>query len=73
MAYALIHLSQQARRENQLEQAEAMLEESHVLFRQSGSRIGQRAALMNLAGINIERSAFVRSAAVARESSRAVP
>src|SRR5207302_11296373 len=49
-------------------QAQSMLEESDVLFRQAGSRMGERAALMNLAVIVLERGALVRSVALALQS-----
>jgi hypothetical protein len=47
-----------------LERAQALHEESHVLWRQSGSRMGERAALMNLAVIAFDRGSPVRAAAL---------
>jgi predicted ATPase/DNA-binding XRE family transcriptional regulator len=68
VAYVLNELSQQARRAGQLEQAQAILEECHVLWRQSGTRMGERAAIMNLALVTLDRGALTRSAELARES-----
>jgi hypothetical protein len=49
-------------------QAQALLEECHVLWRESGTRMGERAAVMNLALVTLERGALTRSAGLARES-----
>jgi tetratricopeptide (TPR) repeat protein len=68
VAYVLNELSQQARRGGQLEQAQTLLEECHVLWRESGTRMGERAAVMNLALVTLERGALTRSAELARES-----
>lgn len=68
VAYVLNELSQQARRAGQLEQAQTILEECHVLWRQSGTRMGERAAIMNLALVTLDRGALTRSAELARES-----
>jgi hypothetical protein len=68
IAYVLNDLGQAARRERELERAQAMHEESYTLWLQSGSLMGQRAALMNLAVISLERGALERSAAFTRRS-----
>lgn len=68
VAYVLNELSQQARRGGQLEQAQAFLEECHVLWRESGTRMGERAAVMNLALVTLERGALKRAAELALES-----
>src|SRR5262249_52961325 len=47
---------------------QATHEESYTLWLQSGSLMGQRAALMNLAVISLERGALERSAAFTRGS-----
>jgi hypothetical protein len=65
VAYALNELSQQTRRGGQLE--EALLEECQVLWRESGTRMGERAAVMNLALVTLERGALTRSTELARE------
>jgi tetratricopeptide (TPR) repeat protein len=68
VAYVLNELSQQARRGGQLQQAQALLEECHVLWRESGTRMGERAAVMNLALVTLERGALTRSGELALES-----
>jgi predicted ATPase/DNA-binding XRE family transcriptional regulator len=68
VAYVLNELSQHARRGGQLDQAQALLEECHVLWRESGTRMGERAAVMNLALVTLERGALTRSAELALES-----
>ena len=60
VAYVLNEWGQQARRDGELDRARTLLEECHVLWRQSGTRMGERAAIMNLALVSLER---VRSAA----------
>jgi hypothetical protein len=67
VAYALNELSQQARPGGQLEEAQALLEECQVLWRESGTRMGERAAVMNLALVTLERGALTRSTELARE------
>ena len=64
----LNELSQEARRGGQLEQAQALLEECHVLWRESGTRMGERAAVMNLALVTLDRGALTRSTELALES-----
>jgi tetratricopeptide (TPR) repeat protein len=68
VAYALNELGLRARRQGRLEHAQAMLEESHVLVRLSGSRMGERSAVMNLARITLERGALARAATLALDS-----
>jgi predicted ATPase/DNA-binding XRE family transcriptional regulator len=68
VADVLNELSQHARRGGQLDQAQALLEECHVLWRESGTRMGERAAVMNLALVTLERGALTRSAELALES-----
>jgi predicted ATPase/DNA-binding XRE family transcriptional regulator len=68
VAYVLNELGQQARRAGHLEKAQALFEECHVLWRQAGTRMGERAAVMNLALVTLERGAVVRSAELARDS-----
>jgi tetratricopeptide (TPR) repeat protein len=61
LAYVLNELGQQARDERDLERAQGLEEEAYTLWMQSGSRMGQRAALMNLAVISFERSDLGRA------------
>ena len=68
VAYALNELGAAARRQGRLEQAQSMLEESHVLVRLSGSRMGERATLINLTRITLERGALARAATLALDS-----
>jgi len=68
VAYVLNEQGQQARLAGQLDQARTLLEECHVLWRQSGTRMGERAAVMNLALVNLELGAVRRAAQLARES-----
>jgi predicted ATPase/DNA-binding XRE family transcriptional regulator/Tfp pilus assembly protein PilF len=66
LAYVLNELGQQARDDHELERAQALEEEAHALWTQSGSRMGQRAALMNLALITFERADLTRARELAR-------
>ena len=59
---------EQARREGEPERARTLLEECHVLWRQSGTRMGERAAIMNLALVNLDLGAVARAAQLAREA-----
>jgi predicted ATPase/DNA-binding XRE family transcriptional regulator len=68
VAYVLNDWGQQARRDGQLDRARTLLEECHVLWRQSGTRMGERAAVMNLALVSLELGALRRAAELARES-----
>jgi len=68
VAYVLNERGQQARRDGQLDEARALLEECHVLWRQSGTRMGERAAIMNLALVSLDLGAVRRAAELARES-----
>jgi hypothetical protein len=68
IAIVLNSLGQKARREGRLEEAQAIHEESYLLWRQSGTRMGERSALMNLAVITLERGDVVRSATLAHDS-----
>ena len=54
-AYVLNDLAQHARDNGELERAQGLEEEAHALWVQSGSRMGQRAALLNLSVITFER------------------
>jgi hypothetical protein len=60
-------MGQQARRSGQLDQARTLLEECHVLWRQTGTRMGERAAIMNLALVTLELGGVQRAAELARE------
>jgi predicted ATPase/DNA-binding XRE family transcriptional regulator len=53
VAYVLNELGQRAYRDGQLVQAHAWHDESYLLWRKTGSRMGQRAALMNLSLVNL--------------------
>jgi predicted ATPase/DNA-binding XRE family transcriptional regulator len=55
VAYVLNELGQRACRDGQLEQAHTWHQESHLLWRKSGSRMGERAALMNLTLVSLAR------------------
>ena len=68
IAYVLSELGQQAHKAGQLERAQALFEECHVLWRQAGTRMGERSAVMNLASVTLRRGAIVRSAELAHES-----
>ncbi|TCC54227.1 helix-turn-helix domain-containing protein [Kribbella pittospori] len=68
IAYALNETAQQARRAGRLEQARRLLEECHVLWRQAGTRMGERAALMNLALVTLELGDVRRAAELAGDS-----
>jgi hypothetical protein len=67
IAYVLSELGQQALKAGQLERAQALFEECHVLWRQAGTRMGERSAVMNLASVTLRRGAIVRSAELAHE------
>ena len=68
VAYVLNEWGQQARRDGELDRARTLLEECHVLWRQSGTRMGERAAIMNLALVSLELGAVRRAAELALES-----
>ena len=68
VAYVLSELGQQAIKTGQLERAQALFEECHVLWRHAGTRMGERSAVMNLASVTLRRDAIVRSAELAHES-----
>jgi transcriptional regulator with XRE-family HTH domain len=60
-AYVLNDLAQHERDHHQLERAQALEEEAHALWVRSGSRMGQRAAMLNLSVINLEREDLRRA------------
>ena len=68
VAYVLTELGQQAHRAGRLERAQVLFEECHVLWRQAGTIMGERAAVMNLASVTLRRDAIMRSAELALES-----
>jgi len=68
VAYALNELGQQARRAGKLTEAQSLLEECHTLWRQTGTRMGERAAVMNLTLVVLELGAVEHAAELARES-----
>ena len=68
VAYVLNEWGQQARRDGELDRARTLLEECHVLWRQSGTRMGERAAIMNLALVSLELGAVRRAAELALDS-----
>jgi predicted ATPase len=68
IAYVLNELGQHARRSGQLSRAQAILEECHHLWHEVGTQMGQRAAVMNLTLVTLERGALPRAAELARES-----
>lgn len=68
VAYVLQVLGEQARRAGQLVQAQTMLEEGHVLWRLAGTLMGERAAVMNLAMVTLERGRPVRAGELASEA-----
>jgi hypothetical protein len=68
VAYVLSHLGQQAHQAGQFERAQSLFEECHVLWRQAGTRMGERSAVINLASVTLGRGAIVRSAELAHES-----
>jgi hypothetical protein len=67
IAYVLNDLCQQAREEGQLETAEVLEEEALELWRECGSRMGVRAASMNLTVITLEQGALARVSELAGE------
>lgn len=68
VAYVLNEMGLQARRAGRLDEALTVLEESHVLWRQSGTRMGERAGVMNLALVTLELGRVERAAELARNS-----
>jgi hypothetical protein len=60
-ADVLNDLAQHARNIGELERAQVLEEEAHELWVQSGSRMGQRAALLNLSVITFERDDMRRA------------
>jgi tetratricopeptide (TPR) repeat protein len=67
LAFVLNDLGAHARRAGELGRAEALLAESQTLWGETGTRMGQRAALMNLVMVLLERGALIRSISLARE------
>ena len=68
VAFALNELGQQARRAGHLTEAQSLLEECHTLWQQTGTRMGERAAVMNLTLVVLELGAVEHAAELARES-----
>ena len=68
VAYVLNELGQQAQRAGRLERAQTLFEECHVLWRQAGTLMGERAAVMNLTLVTLQRGAVARSAELAHDS-----
>lgn len=68
VAYALNELGQQARRAGELAKAQSLLEECHTLWHHTGTRMGERAAVMNLTLVVLELGAVEHAAELARES-----
>jgi tetratricopeptide (TPR) repeat protein len=69
-AYVLNDLAQHARNNRELERAQSLEEEAHALWAQSGSRMGQRAALLNLSVITFEREDLRRARQLVLETLR---
>lgn len=67
VAYVLQALGDVARRAGDLDQAQTLLEESHVLWRRAGTLMGERAAVMNLVLVSLDRGAISRAADLAGE------
>lgn len=54
VAYALHVLAGLARQAAELQRAQVLLEEAHVLWRQAGTKMGERATVMDLALVTVE-------------------
>ena len=67
-AYVLNDLAQHARNSHELARAQTLEEEAHALWVQSGSRMGQRAALLNLSVITFERDDVRRARELMRQT-----
>jgi hypothetical protein len=63
-------LAQHARNNHELERAQTLEEEAHALWVQSGSRMGQRATLLNLSVITFELDDIGRARELVRQTLR---